>query len=77
MSVPNWLSVSREVLCPVLCQNRALADFSTFAQILTGAEPESHGVLGNLIIPETKLDTVFNKAQQFGLHRYRYTTARR
>lgn len=37
--------------------------------LLTGAEPEVHGVLGNILIPETRLDTMFSVAQAFGLHR--------
>ncbi|KNC52573.1 uncharacterized protein AMSG_12136 [Thecamonas trahens ATCC 50062] len=36
---------------------------------LTGAPPELTGVLGNLLIPETKYDSIYNEAQIYGLNR--------
>lgn len=37
--------------------------------ILTGAPPESTGVLGNLLTPETNFDSIFREASNFGLQR--------
>eukprot|EP00026_Physarum_polycephalum_P001772 Phypoly_transcript_01774.p1 GENE.Phypoly_transcript_01774~~Phypoly_transcript_01774.p1 ORF type:complete len:943 (+),score=86.23 Phypoly_transcript_01774:272-3100(+) len=37
--------------------------------ILTGAPPEATGVLGNLLVPETKFDSIFKEAQNFQLNR--------
>lgn len=37
--------------------------------ILTGAPPEATGVLGNLLVPETKFDSMFREAAVFNLQR--------
>jgi hypothetical protein len=37
--------------------------------LITGAPPESTGVLGNLLVPETNFDTIFYEAKRFGLNR--------
>lgn len=37
--------------------------------ILTGAPPEATGVLGNLLVPETKFDSMFREAANFNLER--------
>lgn len=37
--------------------------------ILSGTPPEQSGVLGNLLVPETQLDTMFAEAKRFGINR--------
>jgi len=36
---------------------------------LTGSPPEMSGVLGNLLVPETKYDSIFNEAQIYDVNR--------
>ncbi|KAJ4453583.1 putative viral a-type inclusion protein [Paratrimastix pyriformis] len=37
--------------------------------IITGSPPEMTGVLGNLMVPETKFDSMFAEAKRYGLNR--------
>ena len=55
----------------VLQMNAQLPSMSVpnWLTIITGARPESTGVLGNLLVPETSLDSVFHQARLRNMNR--------
>lgn len=75
VAVPRFAEMLQdELLAPDFLVHEARArlpamSIPNWLAILTGAEPELHGVLGNILIPETQLDTMFSVAAAYNLNR--------